>query len=79
MQRAPFKVVQHGAKASDVIVSFLRVEIRIIKEPTVTDIGCHGRLYQKTRRTQTPYGSMVFGLSVILSGLASGKIGIVKL
>jgi hypothetical protein len=38
MQRAPFKVVQHEAKASDVIVSFLRVEIRIIKEPTVPDI-----------------------------------------
>lgn len=78
MQSAPFRVVQHEAKASDVIVNLLWVEIRIIKGPTVPDIEWHGRLYQKGRRTQTPYGSMVFGLSVILSGLANGKIGIVK-
>jgi hypothetical protein len=38
MQSAPFKVVQHEAKASDVIVSLLRVEIRIIKGPTMPDI-----------------------------------------
>jgi len=38
MQSAPFKVVQHAAKASDIIVSLLQVEIRIIKERTVPDI-----------------------------------------
>jgi hypothetical protein len=35
MQRAPFKVVQDEAKAWNVIVSLLRVQIRIIKGPTL--------------------------------------------
>jgi hypothetical protein len=34
----PIKVVQHEAKASDVIVSFLRAEIRITRKPAVADI-----------------------------------------
>jgi hypothetical protein len=37
MQCAAFKVVQHENEASDVIVSLLPVQIRIVKEPTVPD------------------------------------------
>jgi hypothetical protein len=36
--------VQHEAKVLDVIASFFYVETATIKEPTVADIDCHGRL-----------------------------------
>ena len=39
------EISPYEAKASDVIASFLWVEITIIKEPPVLDIEWHGRLF----------------------------------